>query len=32
MPLTDISIRNAKPTDESYRLKDSVGLYALIVL
>ncbi len=30
MPLTDISIRNAKPKDKSYRLKDSVGLYAFI--
>ncbi len=30
MPLTDISIRNAKPKDKPYRLKDSVGLYAFI--
>jgi integrase len=27
MPLTDVSIRAAKPREKSYRLKDSVGLY-----
>jgi integrase len=27
MPLTDVSIRSAKPREKSYRLKDSVGLY-----
>ncbi|MBP0133305.1 MAG: DUF4102 domain-containing protein [Nitrosospira sp.] len=27
MPLTDIQIRNAKPTEKSYKLYDGGGLY-----
>ena len=30
MPLTDISIRNAKPKDKPYKLSDAGGLYILV--
>ena len=30
MPLTDISIRNAKPKDKPYKLTDGRGLYLLV--
>ena len=30
MPLTDIAIRSAKPTNKPYKLSDSLGLYLLI--
>lgn len=30
MPLTDIKVKNAKPTDKQYKLTDGEGMYLLI--
>ena len=30
MPLTDIAVRNAKPSDKSQKLSDGGGLYLMV--